>query len=120
MLSTAEMAAFGRGQDLKRYVRAAAALVGLYDDVAIAAEIGRTRNAIGRWWTGVRPEPEALDRVARATGLSTDELTRFVYYNGPPPTLPDPTRLTPEDEAIAADLRAEDASPSPRPSKAAR
>lgn len=77
-----------RGQVLKRYVRSAAALQGLYDDVALANEVGRTRTAVGKWWTGVRPEPAALARLADATGLSVDDLTRFVYFDGPPPLPP--------------------------------
>lgn len=87
MLSPAELAAVERGQLLKRYVRSAAALQGLYDDVAIGDAVGRTRMAVGQWWRGARPEPATLRRLAEATGLSIDELSRFVYYDGPPPRL---------------------------------
>lgn len=78
-----------RGQLLKRYVRAAAALSELYDDVALGEAVGRNRAAVGNWWRGARPEPEVLFRLAEVTGLSTDELTRFVYSDGPPPSLPE-------------------------------
>ncbi len=90
MLSPSELAAFDRGQELKRYVRSAAALRGLYDDTAIGRAVGRTRIAVGQWWTGVKPGPDAMLGLARATGLSLDELARFVYDDGPPPRL-DPT-----------------------------
>ncbi len=90
VLSATAQAAFERGQILKRYVRAAAALQGMYDDTAIGRAAGRTRIAVGKWWTGVQPEPDALDRLASATGLQIDELTMFVYFNGPAPTLPQP------------------------------
>lgn len=117
VLSPVEMALFDRGQLVKRYVRAAAALRGLYDDTAIALEVGVDRIAVGRWWQGAQPKPDALGRLALATGLSTDELTRFVYYGGPPPTLPlDP--LSGVREGIRRDrerLLAEDP-PEPAPS----
>ncbi len=88
MLSPIEAAALARGQALKRYVRAAAALNDLYDDVALAEKVGVQRGAVSGWWSGARPSPDTLGRLAMATGLSTDELTRFVYYDGPPPALP--------------------------------
>ena len=87
-LSPAEFAAWDRGQTLKRYVRAAAALAGLFDDTAIATAVERGRITVGKWWTGVKPEIEAIGKLADATGLSTEELTRSVYFEGPPPTLP--------------------------------
>lgn len=90
MLSPVEAAAMARGQILKRYVRAAAALNDLYDDVALGEAVGRNRAAVGNWWRGSRPDPEVLFRLADATGLSPDELTRFVYSDGPPPALPQP------------------------------
>lgn len=76
-----------RGQDLKRYVRSAAALQGLYDDTALGRAVGRTRIAVGKWWQGVQPEPSAISAIARATGLSEVELIQFVYSGGPPPSL---------------------------------
>ena len=82
------MALLDRGQLVKRYVRAAAALHELYDDTAIGEAVGKSRMAVGRWWLGAQPKPDTLSRLAEATGLSTDELTRFVYFGGPPPTLP--------------------------------
>ena len=76
-----------RGQELKRYVRSAAALQGMYDDTSLGKAVGRTRIAVGKWWRGAQPEPPALIAIARVTGLSADELLRFVYNDGPPPTL---------------------------------
>jgi transcriptional regulator with XRE-family HTH domain len=111
------MALFDRGQLVKRYVRAAAALHGLYDDTAIALAVGVDRIAVGRWWQGAQPKPDALGRLAVATGLSTDELTRFVYYDGPPPTLPlDP--LSGVREGIRRDQERQlgEAQPGPAPS----
>lgn len=87
MLSPTEMLRMERGSELKRFVRAAAALHELYDDTAIAEAVGRTRIAVGQWWQGARPEPETLRQLAEATGLSLDELSSFVYYDGPPPRL---------------------------------
>ncbi len=83
----AERARMARGQELKRYVRAAAALQGLYDDTALGVAIGRTRITVGRWWQGVLPEPEAITRIARATGLVESDLFSFVYSDGPPPSI---------------------------------
>ena len=72
----------------KRCIRAAAALNDLYDDVALGRAVGRNRAAVGNWWRGAHPEPEVLLRLADVTGLSSDELWRFVYSDGPPPALP--------------------------------
>src|SRR4051812_46529325 len=83
VLSPIEAAARARGQILKRYVRAAAALNDLFDDASLAAEIGIGRGAIAGWWRGAQPSGEAIFRLANVTGLSPDELTRFVYSDGP-------------------------------------
>lgn len=88
VLSAQEVRAQNRGQLLKRYVRAAAALRGMYDDKAIAAAVGRGRGAVGAWWTGSRMEPDTIMRLADVLGLSFEELSRFVYGDGPPPRLP--------------------------------
>lgn len=90
VLSPQEAAAFDRGQTLKRVVRAAAALNDIYDDVALGSAVRRNRAAVGNWWRGARPELDVLLRLADVTGLSSDELTRFVYSDGPPPALPEP------------------------------
>ena len=90
MLSPQEAAARARGQAFKRYVRAAAALHGLFDDVSLAEMVGRNRAAVGNWWRGAKPEPDVLYQLAEVTGLSADELALFVYSDGPPPTLPEP------------------------------
>ena len=79
MLSPNEAAAFERGQLFKRHIRAAAALNELYDDSAIADAVGRRRAAVGNWWVGAKPDPEALLRLADVTGFALAELTRFVY-----------------------------------------
>ena len=82
MLSPVERAAWDRGQGLKRCVRAAAALNALYfdSDLADAAEIGR--GAVGAWWDGAKPSPEHIFAIASVTGLSADELTRYIYADG--------------------------------------
>ena len=90
MLSPVEAAALDRGQALKRYVRAGAALNDLYDDTALADAVGVQRGAVRGWWTGAQMQPDTIRRVAKVTGLSPDELTRFVYFDGPPPTLTPP------------------------------
>lgn len=87
MLSPAETAARVRGRDYKRVMRAAAAVHGLYDDVAIAKELGVSRNTVGAWWKGALPEPDTLRRFADATDLSVEELWRFVYSDGPAPLI---------------------------------
>lgn len=118
MLSPADAADVSRGQTFKRYVRAAAALHDLYEDTDIAKAVRVGRGAVGHWWLGAKPEPETIRRLAQATGLSVDELNRFIHYGGPPPRLPDPAgeeneaqdqadaaerslRARPEDEASA-------------------
>lgn len=88
VLSPAEAAAFDRGQAFKRYVRAAAALSGLYDDSMLADAVDIGRGAVQGWWRGSKPETPTIFRLADATGLSADELTRYLYADGPPPTLP--------------------------------
>ena len=77
-----------RGRTLKRYVRAAAALREMYDDASLARAIGKQSQTVGHWWDGSRPSGPVLFVLADVTGLSADELTRFVYSDGPPPTLP--------------------------------
>lgn len=90
MLSPAEAAAELRGQILKRYVRAAAALSDLFDDTSLGDAVGVGRGAVSGWWQGAKPNGETLFRLAAVTGLSAEELTRFVYFDGPPPALPAP------------------------------
>lgn len=90
MLSPLEAAALDRGQAFKRYIRAAAALSDLYDDSVLADAVGIGRGAVSGWWRGSKPSAETIVRLARATGLSADELYRFLYADGPPPTLPEP------------------------------
>ena len=103
MLSPMEAAALERGQQFKRYVRAAAALSDVYDDVHLAELTGVQRGAVFGWWRGSRPSPETLHRIADATHLSVDELGRFTYYGGPPPHLPDPAGERREGEALGAE-----------------
>lgn len=109
VLSPAEDAALVRGQDLKRRVRAAFADRGVYDDTAIGDAVGVGRGAVLAWWRGSRPLPGVLQRIADATGLSLDELTRYVYFGGPLPQLPgqsdlstviDATRLAQRDSEL--------------------
>jgi transcriptional regulator with XRE-family HTH domain len=103
VLTPMELQRYDRGAVLQRRVRAAAALHGYMNDTDLADAIGRSRIAVGKWWRGSRPEPEALAALSRATGLSFEELMRFVYDDGPPPGLPDLDR--------AADSAAEGARP---------
>lgn len=84
-----EAAALDRGQILKRHVRAAAAMNELYDDTALAHATDVGRGTVLDWWRGAKPKGETLFRLADATGLSADELTRFLYSDGPPPSLPE-------------------------------
>lgn len=88
MLSTPETTALERGQTLKRVVRAAAALHGLFDDSAIADAVGMRRGAVAGWWEGAHMRPETIAELSAVTGLSFSELTSFVYLGGPPPQLP--------------------------------
>lgn len=92
-----------RGQLLKRYVRAAAALSGFFDDASLAQAVGIGRGAVAGWWTGSQPSPPTIFRLAAVTGLSSDELTRFVYDGGPPPSLPEPG--SPVDSSVREGLR---------------
>lgn len=111
VLSPVEAAALHRGQILKRHVRAAAALNDLYDDASLGEAIDLGRGAVAGWWRGARPSPDSIYRLADVTGLSPDELTRFVYSDGPPPTLPlhDPT----SEQELAAVREAERAAGTP-------
>lgn len=106
MLSAAEAAAFSRGQEFKRIVRAAAALSDLYDDSALAAAVHASRNTVAGWWRGARPEPARIEDIATATGLSRDELVDFIHYDGPPPHLPAQDEAAERAEAAERSLRA--------------
>lgn len=88
VLSPVEAAAIERGQTLKRYVRAAAAMNDLYDDASLGDAVSVSRGTVAGWWRGAKPSGDTIFRLARATGLSPDELTRYVYSDGPPPGLP--------------------------------
>jgi len=92
VLSTHDPATYAKGQILKRVVRAAAALNDLYDDVAIAEATGKGRGTVAGWWEGARMQPETIQILADATGLSREELTQFIYFDGPMPQLPDSGR----------------------------
>ena len=84
MLSPAEV----RGRDLKRCVRAAAAFQGIYDDTVLAEAVEVGRGAVAAWWDGAQIKPVTLQRIAEVTGLSLAELTEYVYFGGPLPSLP--------------------------------
>lgn len=117
MLSPTEAAARHRGQELRRVMRAAAAMRGIYDDLAIADAVGVHRNTVSGWWKGATPEPDTLLRFAEATGLPIDELARFVHYGGPPPRL---GWVTPEQRSEAEawqERQGSDAHPPQRPSR---
>lgn len=103
MLSPMEAAAATRGLALKRYVRAAAALQGIYDDATLADAASVKRGTVAGWWRGAQPSPETLRHLAGATGLSLDELAGFIYYDGPAPHLPDPEELEARERAEAAE-----------------
>lgn len=106
MLSPLEIAAFERGQTFKRYVRAAAAMHDLYDDVSLADAVEVQRGAVAGWWRGSKPSPTTLRRLAEATGLAIDELTAFTYYEGQPPRLPVPVEDEAQERAEAAERSA--------------
>lgn len=103
VLTPAEAATKLRGQILKRYVRAAAAMNDLFDDAALADALGLSRGALAGWWSGAQPSGPTIFRLAGVTGLSPDELTRFVYQDGPPPRLPAPG--SPVDTSVQEGLR---------------
>jgi transcriptional regulator with XRE-family HTH domain len=113
MLSAAEFGTAYRGDQFKRYIKAAFALRGLYEDTAIAGAVRMTRGAVSGWWHGARPDHEAIGEIAKATGLPRGELYDFIHHGGPPPMLPLSERLTPEDEEVRDRLLALDASPKP-------
>ena len=117
MLSPEKAADLDRGQRFRRYVRAAAALRGIFDNSELARRMEVQRGTVNGWWTGARIEAESIPRLAEVTGLDADELWRFVYADGPPPTLPDPA-LSPVLEGIRRDqarqaTEAPDAPPPP-------
>lgn len=88
VLSPTEAANRDRGLDLKRHVRAAAAMHGLYEDTAIATAVGVGRGTVLGWWRGSKPEPATLRHLAEVTGFDPEELATFVYWDGPPPRQP--------------------------------
>jgi hypothetical protein len=116
VLSAADAAALVRGRDLKRCVRAAAALSGLYDDTAIAGAMDIARGTVGGWWDGAQMKPDNIRKLAGVTGLSSDELTRYVYYDGPPPRLPELSEVPPDVQEFAerSESQSQD-DPAPRP-----
>lgn len=91
VLSPVDAARHTRGQELKRCVRAAVALRGIYTDTALGDEVGVGRGAVLGWWTGAHIEPDNMLRLAEVTGFSFDELSRYVYRDGPLPRLPEPS-----------------------------
>ena len=103
MLASADLARMAWGEDFKRLVRAAAALVGLYDDTSLADAIGSGRNTLRGWWNGAKPSPDMLTDLAEATRLDPDELYRHVYRGGPMPRLAVPG--SPADQALQEGLR---------------
>lgn len=103
LLSPHEAADLARGQVLKRYVRAAAALNDLFDDASLADTVGIGRGAVAGWWRGAKPTPDTIFRLAGATGLSPDELMRFLYQDGPPPALAGPG--SPVEASVREGLR---------------
>lgn len=88
VLSPAEQTARDRGERLKRYIRAAAALQGLYDDTSIADAADVQRGAVAGWWLGSQMKPATIERVADALDVDPDELMAYVYRDAPPPALP--------------------------------
>lgn len=111
MLSAQELAALVRGQVLKRVIRAAAALNDLFDDVALARAVRVGRGAVNGWWKGAKPNGATIVDLARATGLSADELYRFLYADGPAPTLPAPG--SPVESSVREGLRLDQQRPLP-------
>ena len=111
VLSPAEVESRTRGAELKRVIRAAAALHGLYDDSAIGERVHRSRATVAGWWKGAQPSPDTLAEIAAATGLSVDELTRFVYFDGPAPRLVAPG--SPVDSAVQEGIRRDRERPQP-------
>lgn len=79
-----------RGHELKRYVRAAAALHELYNDADLGREVGVSRMTVLGWWSGAVPEPGTITRIAEATGLDYRELDDYLNRGGPPPRLVEP------------------------------
>jgi transcriptional regulator with XRE-family HTH domain len=102
-MSFSEEERAARGGEFKRVIRAAAALHDIYNDKDLAAAVGTSRNTVGSWWSGAVPEPDTLDRLAAATGLDRRELSDYVHYAGPVPTMPSPG--SPLDEAAREGLR---------------
>lgn len=88
-----------RGHEMKRYVRAAAAMRGIFEDRALATRAEVSERTVSGWWRGAVPKHEALDSIARTTGLARDELVDWLYYDGPPPRLPGCDE--PEEIAVA-------------------
>ena len=79
VLSPLELARADKGVRFKRVVRSTAARRDLYDDAAIAREVGVSRNTVAAWWRGSDPGPEALKELARVMDMSAAELFALLY-----------------------------------------
>lgn len=101
------------GHDLQVVLRTAAASRGIFSDIDLAEASGVHRNTVTGWWKGATMQTDAVRRVAAATGLSEAELSAYVHYGGPPPTIVWPSEplsgstLTPEQHADAEQWEAE-------------
>jgi hypothetical protein len=100
-----------RGQELKRYIRAAAALHGLFTDADLARAVRVSRMSVEDWWTGAQPKNATIGRLALTTGLSVEELTKYVYHDGPPPRLVAPG--SPTDLGVREGIRRDRDDPRP-------
>lgn len=117
VLAPAELERSNWGREFKRYIKAAAALSGLYEDAQIADAVGRTRNTVQGWWRGARPEPDTANELADQLGLDRDEVYRWLYQSGPAPTLRAQSEPPSEDEQAEARewARGQDPTGAPRP-----
>jgi hypothetical protein len=100
-----------RGQEFKRYVRAAAALHDLFNDADLARAVHMSRMSVEAWWMGAQPSNQTIGKLALTTGLSRTELTNFVHHAGPPPMIVWPG--SPTEEAVREGIQQDRDDPQP-------
>ena len=118
VLSAVELQRAAWGREFKRYVKTAAASREIYEDAVLAERAGVTRNTVQGWWRGARPGGETAVRLARALGLPTDALLRYVYGGEEPTAAPAPAVQLEPEAAAAWGQQQLAQSPPPQPAPA--
>jgi hypothetical protein len=76
-----------RGDEQKRYLRAVAALRGIYFDTELAPALKVSERTLYGWWDGATPGPASIEKISKLSGLPRQELIDWLHYDGPPPAI---------------------------------